>query len=218
MRSALLAAVLVLVSLTVVGDARSTVIIGPFSDFSSLTFSPTTSGDITLSGFTVTFTGDSGSFFSDPDNGSSNAILLGDNVSDTRVNILTLAFSTPIVELQMELDGMHLIQSDSITTSAGTWMSFPSTLSLSGSTLSSTEPIINRGGSGIDDDLDVVLVFNTPVSSVSFTNTGAFGLDSFEVLAIPEPSTALLLASGLAVLALRRRRKALARQPGSPRS
>jgi hypothetical protein len=43
-----------------------------------------------------------------------------------------------------------------------------------------------------------------------FTHTGAFDSSSgnFEITAVPEPGTLLLVGSGITALALRRRRKA----------
>jgi hypothetical protein len=173
-----------------------------FDDFSSLTYSPTTMGTLTNSGFVLTITGDDGSFFSDSNNGSTNAMTLGNKLPATQIESLTLGFSTPVSALRLDLDAMHEVQGDSITTSGGVWISFPATLNLSGKTLSSTAPVINPGGSGVDDNLTAVLTFGVPVSSVTFTSTGAFGLDTITAI-VPDPSSsALLLTGALMVLAV----------------
>lgn len=163
-----------------------------FDDFSSLSYVPVTSGSLTDGGVTITFSGDSSSLspISDGSNGSTNGIAMGDPTDF--VEQLTLDFSPPVSEVLFEFDAMHRVQSDAVTTSDGTWTSFPSTLSLTGSTLTSTATVVNPGGSGIDDELFVTLSFAAPTSSVTLTNEGLWILDSITV--VPEPTGVALLA------------------------
>lgn len=169
-----------------------------FDDFSTLTYAPVTSGSLTKDGITATFSGDDGRLFSSTTNSSTNAIILGDNSATGRLTNLTIDLSIPVYQIIFEFDAMHEVQDDTVTASAGTWTSFPATLSLSGNTLTSTADVISPGGSGIDDDLIAVLAFNQPTTSITLSNTGAFGLDAFAV--VPEPSTIVLLGMGLAAL------------------
>ena len=166
-----------------------------FDDFSTLTVFPSTSGSLTEDGITATFSGDQGYIFSDAANSSTNAILLGSDAHTARLANLTIAFSVPVNQIVFEFDAMHLVQNDAVTASAGTWTSFPATLSLSGNTLTSTADVINPGGSGIDDDLIAVLSFNQPTTAIRLSSSGAFGLDAFTV--VPEPATLLLMGIGL---------------------
>ncbi|MEM6258475.1 MAG: hypothetical protein AAGI37_09195 [Planctomycetota bacterium] len=166
-----------------------------FDDFSTLTFAPTTSGSISSQGITLTFTGDNGSIETNLPEGSLNAIALGDVDAFAVVSELTIEFSTPQTEIQIEFDSMSVEFLDSVTTSAGIWTNFPDSLGLSGSTLASEVSVVTGGGSGIDDDLLTTLSFSSPVSQVTFTATGALALDKITV--VPEPAL-----GGLALLVI----------------
>ncbi|MHC4742993.1 MAG: PEP-CTERM sorting domain-containing protein [Planctomycetota bacterium] len=176
-----------------------------FDDFSSLTTDPEISGYLADGGFEAAFSGDDGGCFSDPANGSLNALILGDRVAHRSTAQLMVSFNLPVTELVMEFDAMQLCQGDTVTASTGTWTNFAATLSLSGQTLIAMADPVSPGGSGIDDDLLATLTFATPVNSVTFTNVGAFAMDAFTANAIPEPMTVSLL--GLGGLTLLRRRR-----------
>lgn len=171
-----------------------------FDDFSSLTTDPELSGVLLDAGFEATFSGDDTAILTDLDNGSWNSLILGyygTSVRHDQTSQLTISFSLPVTELIMEFDAMHLGQEDAITASAGTWIDFPATLSLSGRTLSSTADYIIPGGSGIDDDLLTTLAFGSPIYSITFESVGNFTLDALKADAIvPEPATLSMLGLG----------------------
>ena len=181
-----------------------------FDDFSSLTMEPELTGYLSNAGFEATLSGDAGRLFTDPRNGSLNALILGDkpphNPPHNYTAQLTISFNLPVTELVMEFDAMQGgYQGDTVTASTGAWTSFPATLSLSGQTLISTAVGISPGGSGVDDDLLATLTFATPVNSITFTSAGAFAMDAFTANVVPEPMTASLLALGGLALVRRRR-------------
>ena len=177
-----------------------------FEDFSGLSYGPSsTTGQMVSDAYTMDIVAGPAALDTDLSNGYDDALLVSS--FSTNTTFVTFTFNTEITRVRFNFDAMHQSQNDGTSASIGSWdTNGISTLSVIGQRLESIAPVVNPGGDGIDDNLNVDLIFDAPVTSFSLTDiTGAWVIDTVTMTVVPVPSTALLF--GMAALPATRRRR-----------